>query len=592
MKAKKLTALFVVSAMMLTLVLGLVAPTVKAEVGKPDWSHFDELIKQIKSETDFEKREAIMHEAEDMLMDTGAICPLYYYNDVYMAKPDFTGFYSNLYGFKFFQFATNGDKDTVRLSLASEPDRLDPALNTSVDGACLAVNTFAGLYTYNEKGEVVPDCAESYEVSDDGLVYTFTMKDGLKWSDGSELTAKDFEYSWKRAVNFLTASDYSYMFESISGYPVLPEEYQGDDAPAIDEEKANELADGLMAVASEDGKTFTVTLGAPCAYFLDLCCFPAFFPVKKEAVESAKGYRDADGKLIEPGAWALEAGFVSNGPFTCKEWKHKESMVYEKNPNYHRADEVKLNTLQFMLSDENSVIFSAYQAGDLDFIDGIPTDEIKGLIESENPEFHKVDELGTYFVIFNVKSELYEGKTPEEASAMRRGLARLIDRSYIVETVAQTGQETANTFIPTGMANGHGGVFRENDEDYKYPVEEETGYFSVEPDIDGAIALLEEAGFKFDDNGMISKDTPLHIKFITNKSDAHQKIAELIQQDFAQVGITMEIALQDWKTFLNERKAGNYDVARHGWVADFNDPINMLEMWGTNSGNNDAQFGR
>lgn len=185
------------------------APTEKPNP-LPDWKPYDELITKIRTATDFNEREKFMHQAEDMLMATGAICPIYFYNDVYMMKPGVEGFYANAFGTKFFMYATYGDNKSLKLCLASEPDRLDPALNSSVDGACLAANSFAGLYTYDAAGNLVPALAEGYTVSDDGLTYIFTLKDGLKWSDGSPLSAKDFEYSWKRAANPETGADYAY----------------------------------------------------------------------------------------------------------------------------------------------------------------------------------------------------------------------------------------------------------------------------------------------------------------------------------------------------------------------------------------------
>ena len=181
----------------------------------PDWTEYTELIAQIKTETDTEKRVALMHHAEDILMATGAVIPIYYYNDLYLQKTDVEGIYSNLFGFKFFQFATC-PRDVLKVNLASEPAKIDPALNSSVDGACLDVNLFAGLYTYDADGNLQPDLADPenpYEVSDDGLVYTFHLLDGLKWSDGTDVTAKDFEYAWKRCADPKTAADYAYMFD-------------------------------------------------------------------------------------------------------------------------------------------------------------------------------------------------------------------------------------------------------------------------------------------------------------------------------------------------------------------------------------------
>lgn len=582
---KRMTAMIVALMMIFSLFIAINPANVQAEVAKQDWKPYDELIAKIKSETDFVAREALMHEAEDMLMGTYALCPLYYYNDSYMAKEALKDFWTTLYGYKYFMFASNGDKTTLRLNISSEPDRLDPALNSSVDGAILAVHGFSGLFKYGQDGSMPePDLVETYEVSEDGLEYTFKLLPDLKWSDGSPLTAEDFVYSWKRAANPLTASDYAYMFDVIEGYPEV-----GENAEDLTEEEANALADGLNVVA-EDELTLKVKLKAPCAYFLDLCAFATYLPVNKEAVENAEGFRDEDGKIIEPGAWALEAGFISNGAYVLKEWTHNESMVYEKNPNYHRADEVKIERLEFMLSDDDAAIFAAYRSGDLDFIDSVPTDEIPALLDKD-PEFYVVDHLGTYYVTFNVNSPMFDGKTVEEAAMMRKALALLIDREYIVDTVTQTGQEIANTFIPAGMADGHGGTFKSNDEDYTYPDEENVGYYQLEPNVEEAIELLKQAGFEFEGE-MLSAETPLHIKYLTNKSEAHAKIAELIQQDFAVIGISMDVSQMDWSTFLDERKAGHFDVARNGWIADFNDPINMLEMWTTVSGNNDAQFGK
>lgn len=538
-----------------------------ADAALKDWKVYDDLIEKIKTSTDFVAREKLMHEAEDIIMDTGCIVPLYYYNDPYMMKPDVKGVYATVTGFKFFQFATNGSNDILRINEASEPAKLDPALNSTVDGAVLACNSFAGLYTYNDKGEVVPDLVADTKVSDDKLTYTFTMKDNLKWSNGDPLNAKDFEYSWKRAAATETAADYSYMLNGIEGFP-----------------------DKLAVKASDDGKTLTVKLKAPCPYFFDLCAFPTFFPVHQKSVESAKGYMK-DGKIANPGAWALEAGFVSNGPFTLKEWKHKESMVYVKNPNYHRADEVKLKELHFMLSDDLATVYSAYKAGDLDFIDGIPSDEVENAKKS--PDWHLVDNLGTYYACFNVNNkDLFGNKTMEQAKAMRKAFSILIDRQYIVESVGKTGQVPANTFIPKGMKNGHGGEFRQNTDAYKYPVPDELGYYSLTPNPELARAYLEFAGFKFGSDGKLDPSTPLALTYIANDNEAHVKIAECIAQDLKKLGIEMQIKTLAWDTFLAERKAGHFGLARNGWVADFDDPINMLEMWTTASGNNDCQFGK
>ena len=526
------------------------------------WATYDALIKDIKAETDTAKRTQMMHDAEDILMSNWCVIPIYYYNDLYMEKDYVKGVYSNVFGTKFFQYATmeNGS-DTLRINLASEPDYLDPALNSSVDGACLASAAFTGLYTYNAEGVTVPALAEGYSVTDDGLTYTVTLKKNLKWSDGSDLTANDFVYAWKRATAAETAADYGYMFSGFEGYD-----------------------DGNINVVALDNDTLQFVLSAPCAYIEDLMAFPTFFPVKQEAVES---YADW---LTSPGGWCQEAGFVSNGPFVCTAWNHDVSMTYEKNPYYWDADNVSIQKLEFMLSADDNAIFAAYNAGNLDLIDTVPSDEVATLLASNNPEFKVVDNLGTYYVAFNAKSSLFDGMTPAQAACVREAFSILIDRDYIAENIGQTGQIVANSYIPLGMADGNGGLFKPD---------ASVGYYdayAINDDpvgtIDKAVALLKAAGYKFDDNNKLSAETPINITYLTNDGSAHVAIAESIQQDLAAVGINLTIQVQDWNVFLDERKQGHFDFAREGWLADFNDPINMLEMWTTDSGNNDCQYGR
>ena len=301
-----------------------------------DWAQYDALIAQIKAETDFAKRTELMHKAEDILMATNCVIPVYYYNDIYLQKDYVSGIYSNPYATKFFMFTKlDNGSDTLRLNLSSEPDYLDPALNSSVDGACLAANSFSGLYTYDASGKPVPACAEGYTISEDGKVYTVTLKKDLKWSDGSDLTAADFVYSWKRAAADATGADYAYMFDNFKNFPDI-------------------------AVEAKDELTLVFELNAPCAYMEDLMAFPTFFPVKQEAVE---GYADWQ---TSPGGWCQEAGFVSNGAYVCTDWTHDVSMTYEKNPYWYDADKVTVEKLEYMLSADDTAIYAAYNSGDLE----------------------------------------------------------------------------------------------------------------------------------------------------------------------------------------------------------------------------------
>ena len=469
-----------------------------------DWTGYDELVDSIRTEADLAKRAEMMHQAEDMLMDTWCVIPLYYYNDQYMLKDYVTGVYSTVEGMKYFYNAKNTkNAGKLNIFMASEPDHIDPALNSTVDGGCLAVNSFEGLMRYNAEGKLEPACAESYEVSEDGLTYTFTMRDGLKWSNGDELTAKDFEWSWRRAADPKTAADYSYLCAVFAGY---------DDTKGL-------AADDV--VASDDGKTLTVKLKAVTPYFLDLCAFPFFFPVNQKSVE---GNDD----------WANDASdkFVTNGAFTLKEWKHDSSMTYVKNPNYWDADNVTVDEMNVMLTSDDVSAYTAYQNGDLDFIDTVPTAEIEAA--KKTSEFYTVDNLGTYYVGFNINSKLYSE------------LGEFKNKDY------------------------YGTDYDKN--------------FEAAKDLLASIGLLDES------TGQVNQT--VEFSYLVNNSEANVKIGEAIQADLSKVGINLKVEQQEWNVFLNSRKDGQFDFAREGWLMDYNDPINMLEMFTTKSGNNDMQFGR
>ena len=260
-----------------------------------------------------------MHEAEAMLMDTGAVVPITYYTDPYMMKAGVEGVYDTIEGFKYFMYATYEGADTLRINLASEPDRLDPALNYTLDGACLAVNSFAGLYTHAADGTLQPELATGYTVSEDGLTYAFTLREGLTWSDGTPLTAEDFVYSWQRAADPATGAAYSYLFSVIAGYG---------------------SEEGLAVEASEDGLTFTVDAGRPLPLHAGSGRLPGVLPpCRATAWRPPRAILPRTAPCSTPGAWATQGRLLSPpGAYTLESWTHDESMVYVKNPNYWNAE--------------------------------------------------------------------------------------------------------------------------------------------------------------------------------------------------------------------------------------------------------------
>ncbi len=354
---------------------------IKVEDGT--WAEtYDVLIAEIKKCTNDEYRYAMMHLAEDIPMSTGAITPIYYYTDLYMINPSVEGFYSNPLGYKYFQYTTvDGGTETISVCLASEPDTIDPALNSAVDGATMLMHLFSGLAKW-EMGEdgklqIAPDCVtELVEpvANDDGTVtYTYTLKDGLKWSDGQPLKAQDFEFAWKRAASAELGADYGYMFEVVKGY-------------------GTENKDDL-AVKAIDDKTLEVTLANSVSYWNELLAFPTYFPVREDVVANE--------------SWATEAGtYIGNGAYTISDWKHDSVITMTKNANYHGADAVTMNEIKFYLSDDANNMLSNYKNGDWLLIDDVPTNEIPTLKADYPNEFVIAGQIGTYYVCWNINESL------------------------------------------------------------------------------------------------------------------------------------------------------------------------------------------
>ena len=408
---------------------------VKVEDGT--WAEtYDVLISTIKSCTDAEKRYEMMHLAEDILMDTGCIVPLYFYTDLYMCSEDLKGFYSNPLGYKYFMNTTVAGKDVIDICLASEPDTLDPALNSAVDGATMAAHLFSGLTKWALedgklviKPDMVTELAEGVVNADGTVTYTYTLKDGLKWSNGDALTAAHVVNAWQRAASPELAADYGYMFEIIKGY--------GEE----------------LAVKAIDDKTIEVTLANAVAYWEELLAFPTYYPVHPSAYDNE--------------SWATDPStYIGNGAYKMTAWEHDSVITLEKNENYHDADSVTMPKIKFHLSDDNTAMLNNFKNGDWLFIDDVPTNDIKSLKTDYANEFVIAGQIGTYYVCWNVNENILPanseltGVEAELAQAeIRKAIGLLFDRNYIVEEIAQGGQVPASSFVAMGMTNPDGTEF-------------------------------------------------------------------------------------------------------------------------------------
>ncbi len=438
-------------------------------------------------------------------------------------------------------------------NLGADPKTIDPQLNSAVDGSTIIHNAFEGLMREDENSKIVPGTAEKYEVSDDGTVYTFHIRKDAKWSDGKPVVAGDFEYAWKRALNPKVAAEYAYqLFYIKNGAAYYNQEKVGDKVATAED----------VGVKVIDDNTLEVTLESPVPYFLSLAAFPTYFPVRKDIIEGNEE------------KWTLKPDtYISNGPFKMSEWKEKESITFVKNENYWDAKNVKLETLEVKLIDDQITYLNAFKSGEIDVIESPPQAEIPTLLDEGTAKIYPY--LGTYFYVINV-SDKAKDVDPKAAEALsnpkfRKALSLAIDRQLIVDKVAQGGQAPATSYVPAGILDSIGEEFQKD-------------YSSKGANIEEAKKLLEEAGYP---NG---EGAPT-ITFTFNTDQGHQNIAQAVQDMWkTNLGINVELKNEEWAVFQDTRNNFQYSMARHGWIADYNDPMTFLDMWTTGNGQNNAGY--
>ncbi len=477
--------------------------------------------------------------------------------------------------------SASSDGSSINVCVGSEPDTIDPALNSAVDGATYLVHLFSGLAKWEQKPdgslEIVADAAQELvdgvENADGTVTYTYTLRDGLKWSDGQPVKASDFVFAWNRAASAELGADYGYMFEVIDGY---------DEISAVDDDGNPINADAKLNVNAPDDKTIVVTLYNAVSYWNELLAFPSYFPVREDVVANE--------------GWATEAStYVCNGPYKIDSWDHQSVIRLVKNPDFVDAKDITMSQINFYLSDDQNNMLTNFKNGDWQLIDDIPTNEMASVKAEYPDEYVVAGNLGTYYVCWNVNEQIMpegsEFANEEYAKAeVRRAVGLLFDRNYICDEIGQAGQVPASSFVAMGMTEPDGSQFYENAGTNSY-----TGYYDVSADaytenFNQAISVLKKY-YDYDETTGKFTNFPT-LTYIYNTSEGHKAIGEYLQSTLAGVGITMNLENQEWATFLNTRKEGNYSIARNGWLADYNDPICFLDMWTTDSGNNDVQFGR
>lgn len=465
----------------------------------------------------------------------------------------------------------------LAVCLASEPQTIDPALNSAIDGAIMIQHVFEGLMKWSDSGKalenakgtdvavVAPGQATSYDKvkNDDGTVtYTFHLRDGIKWSDGKDVTAGDFVYAWQRLANPATAADYNYMIDMVKGYDAIVNGTPTGQKDA-DGKDVMQFADpSTLAVSAPDDKTFVVTLTYDCPYFDEVCAFPATYPLRKDIVEGND-------------KWTQDPStYIGNGPYKMSEWVHNSYIKVVKSDTYYDNAKLGPDSIKFTLLDDVNAMLAAYNSGELQFIENLPVDETAKYLASG--ELNVVSYTGTYFVCFNNQ------KAPFNDARVRKAFSLAIDRNYIVNTVTQTGEVPAAGFVPSGIYDAKG----TDGDDFRTVG---GSYYSTSADdyqknCEEARQLLAEAGYP-DGQGFPQ------VEYSYNTLDSHKAIGEALQSMWQNVlNVNVKLSNQDWNVFIAARKSGDYQLCRHGWIADYNDPCTFMDMWRTGGGNDDAQY--
>lgn len=465
----------------------------------------------------------------------------------------------------------------LTVCVGPDPETLDPAKNSSVDGAIILTNAFAGLYGYAEENGslvIVPECAEAIveptELEDGKFQYVLTLKEGLKWSDGEELKASDFAYSWQRAAEPATAADYCYMFDVIDGFS-----YDDDCL--------------LNVTADDEARTITIVTAAYCSYFDQLLAFPTYYPVRKDIVEGND-------------AWATNVEtYICNGPFSMKSWTVGSEIVFEKNANYWDADAVKLDTVTYFLSDDDDAIFANYTNGSIQYTTTVPVSQIPVLKADDtrmNKDFFIGDYIGTYYLELNIEKsfkpglatasdsdEAWDGWTAEQNAEVRHALGLLIDRNYIVEQVTAAGQLPAYGFVPAGMLDGNGNEFRKEAD--KWWSVDAADY---EANCAEAVEILKKY-YTYDEATGKFTDFPV-FEYSANPTSGNLAICAAIQDMWDDYGIAVNVDQRTWAVIQTALTEGDFTLSRLGWIADYNDPVNFLEIALSGSGNNHPRYGK
>ena len=429
-------------------------------------------------------------------------------------------------------------EQSIIFALHNIPNTIDPGITSETYASPILYNAFEGLITYDAENNIIPGNAESWEISEDGLTYTFHLREGLKWSDGSALTANDYLYSWLRVITPETGSLYA---DQLLPYVVNAQEFY--DGTVSAEE---------VGIQAPDEQTLVVTLKNPTPFFLGLLATYTFYPVQQATVE-------ANGDQ-----WTLSADtYICNGPFKVTEINFNESYVYEKNEHYWNAENVKLEHLTFVFIADQSTALSAFETGEIDGFWEVPSDDLPRL-RAESDELVTVASFGTTYHLMNT------AVAPFDNMLVRKAFNLAINRQSLIEDVLGTNDPPAYSIVSPGyMVNG-------------VDVTEGRSSYGMSPtgDAEAAQAALAEAGYP---NG---EGFPV-ITYYYSTDEVYKKTTEALANMLeTTLNIQIELKTADWAVFYEDVQAGEYQIAQMGWGGDYLHPMTFLPLFVTDGVNN------
>lgn len=438
--------------------------------------------------------------------------------------------------------AAPAEKQEMTFVLNNIPDGLDPGVTNNSFAQYVLINCFEGLVTYDETGSLVGGSAESWDISDDGLVYTFHLRDGLKWSDGTPLTAQDFVYSIQRVLTPATAAQYVSM---VTGYVKNAQEFYDGTATAED-----------LGVKAIDDQTLEITLIQPTSYFIDVLSMWVYDPVQQATVEA-----NGDSWTSSPET------YVCNGPFKVTGMSLNENVILEKNENYWDAENVTLEKLTFRYILDNSTALTAYESGEVDGIISVPSSDYARL-KAEKAGLQVYPSYGTVYYNINCEAEPYNDPL------VRKALCLAVDRQALIDNVVQVDAQPAYSFLAPGYSVD-GKDITEGRSDYG---------LSATADVEAAQAALAEAGYP---NG---EGFPT-LKLSYYQDDTVKKIVEAMAEMLKNnLNINVEVSSNEWAIFYEDVQQGNYEVAAMGWSADYLNPMSFLPLFKTGDSSNNSFY--